>query len=126
MRAWKSAFSVNDRAHLVRAAAHRLADLNAEFSLHRHADQCAQADHRVDDEPGRFRRVRKVDAKSISITATPPNEGSVEFEPFEFFEMGGEIELTFDRENGLPLKISGEIRGLGRVDFVLSEVSQRR
>ena len=78
-------------------------------------------------EGTRHERVnRKVDAKSISITATPPDDGSIAFEPFEFFEMGGEIELTFDRENGLPLKISGEIRGLGRVDFVLSEVSQRR
>ena len=69
---------------------------------------------------------REVNARNIRISALPPEFGGVEFEPFEFFEMGGEIGLDLDPDSGLPLRISGEISGLGRVDFLLSEINRRR
>jgi hypothetical protein len=68
---------------------------------------------------------RETAVRKIRVQAFPPEADGVSPEPFEFFEMGGEIEIDLDAENGLPLRISGEIGGLGRVDFLLSEVTWR-
>jgi hypothetical protein len=66
---------------------------------------------------------RKTAVRKIRVQAFPPEDDGVSPEPFEFFEMGGEIEIDLDAETGLPLRITGEISGLGRVDFLLSEVT---
>ena len=46
-------------------------------------------------------------------------------EPFEFFEMGGVIEIDLDAGTGLPLRISGDVQGFGRAEFLLGEVVWR-
>jgi hypothetical protein len=66
---------------------------------------------------------RETAVRKVRVQAFPPEADGVSPEPFEFFEMGGEIEIDLDAENGLPLRISGEISGLGRVEFLLSEVT---
>jgi hypothetical protein len=68
---------------------------------------------------------RKTAVRKVRVQAFPPEVDGVSPEPFEFFELGGEIEIDLDAENGLPLRIAGEIGGLGRVDFLLSEVTWR-
>ncbi len=66
---------------------------------------------------------RETAVRKIRIQAFPPEADGVSPEPFEFFEMGGEIEIDLDAENGLPLRITGEIGFIGRADFLFSEVT---
>ncbi len=65
--------------------------------------------------------VRKVRIQAFA----PEQDGGAGTEPFEFFEMGGDIEIDLDAETGLPLRITGEVPGLGRVAFALSEAELR-
>ncbi len=67
----------------------------------------------------------KVAVRKVRIQAFLPEADGVNPEPFEFFEMGGEIEIDLDADSGVPLRITGEIVGLGRVDFLLNEVVRR-
>jgi hypothetical protein len=64
--------------------------------------------------------------RTIRIEAAAPEDGGIEPESFEFFEMSGEIEIDLAAETGLPLRISGEIPGFGRAVFLLSEAEMRR
>ncbi len=68
---------------------------------------------------------REAAVRKVRIQAFLPEADGVNPEPFEFFEMGGEIEIDLDADSGLPLRITGEIVGLGRVDFLLNEVVWR-
>lgn len=68
---------------------------------------------------------REAAFRKVRIQAFLPEADGVNPEPFEFFEMGGEIEIDLDADSGLPLRITGEIVGLGRVDFLLNEVVWR-
>lgn len=75
---------------------------------------------------GARREVRREAAiRTIRLEALPPESGDVEPETFEFFEMSGEIEIDLEAESGLPVRISGEIAGLGRIAVALSEVELR-
>lgn len=75
---------------------------------------------------GAGREVRREAAiRKIRLEALPPESGDVETETFEFFEMSGEIEIDLEAESGLPLRISGEIAGLGRIAVELSEAELR-
>lgn len=47
-------------------------------------------------------------------------------DPFEVFEMTGDIEIWLDESSGLPLQISGQVSGIGTVSFVLKEATLRR
>ena len=68
---------------------------------------------------------REAGLRRIRIRSFPPEVDGIRPERFEFFEMGGEIAIDLDRDSGLPLRISGEIGRLGRVEFLLSEVTLR-
>lgn len=81
-----------------------------------------EADYGETKSNARTEMRRKAEVRKVRIEAVAPKAGEVEPEPFEFFEMGGVIEIDLDAENGLPLRISGEIAGFGRVAFLLSEV----
>ena len=73
--------------------------------------------------PNQVRREARV--RKIRIQAFAPKGEGVESEPFEFFEMGGEIEMDVEADSGLPLRIAGEVAGFGRVEFALSEAVLR-
>jgi hypothetical protein len=75
---------------------------------------------RLSAEPG---ETLEADYREIG-QAFPPEVEGVNVDPFEFFEMRGEIEIDLDAESGLPLRVSGEI-GSRRVEFQLSEVAWR-
>jgi len=64
---------------------------------------------------------RQAQVRTVRIQASPPQYDGVEPEPFEFFEISGDIKIDLDAENGLPLRMIGEISGFGRVELVLSE-----
>lgn len=68
---------------------------------------------------------RRAAVRTVRIDAVAPEANPAGIEPFEFFEMGGTIEIDLDAETGLPLRISGEVTGLGRVAFTLSEADLR-
>ena len=68
---------------------------------------------------------RTASVRKIRIQASVPEADEDNAEPFEFFEMRGEIEIDLDADSGLPLRVAGEIGGVGRVDFLLSEVAWR-
>jgi hypothetical protein len=69
---------------------------------------------------------RDARVRRIRIEAVLPKLEGLTPDPFEFFEMGGEIEIDLDADSGLPLRIGGEISGFGRVEFLLGEVEWRR
>jgi hypothetical protein len=64
---------------------------------------------------------RAVDAPSVRIVARPGE--AAEPDPFEFFELTGDIEIALDPSTRIPVLISGDLPGLGRVDFALSEAT---
>jgi hypothetical protein len=68
---------------------------------------------------------RPAAVRKIRIQAFVPEADEANADPFEFFEMRGEIEIDLDADSGLPLRVAGEIGGIGRVDFLLSEVAWR-
>jgi hypothetical protein len=72
------------------------------------------------------RQVRgRAAVRRIRIQAFAPTDAGAGTEPFEFFEMTGDIEIELDAESGLPLRIAGEVAGFGRVSFVLAEAVLR-
>ena len=46
-------------------------------------------------------------------------------DPFEVFEMTGEIAIWLEESSGLPLQISGQVSGIGTVTFMLTEATLR-
>ena len=69
---------------------------------------------------------RGIDAQRIRIVARPGDAAGLEPDPFEFFEITGDIEIVLDPSTRVPVMISGDLPGLGRVDFSLSEVTLAR
>jgi len=65
---------------------------------------------------------REIAAKRIVLEAVPFPAAKREPDPFEFFEMGGDIEILVDPSSRLPLRISGEVSGFD-VKFELAEVT---
>ena len=68
---------------------------------------------------------REARVRKIRIQALGPRGKGGDPEPFEFFEMGGEIEIDLEADSGLPLRIAGHVAGFGRVEFTLSEAVLR-
>lgn len=83
-----------------------------------------EADYREIGNGGQSQVRRRAAIRKIRIQAFPPEVEGVNVDPFEFFEMRGEIEIDLDAESGLPLRVSGQI-GSRRVEFQLSEVDWR-
>lgn len=98
-----------ETVYRVRLAAAPVATLQADYLEIRGAD--------------RTQVRRQAAVRKIRIQAFAPEDDGTE--AFEFFEMSGDIEIDLDAENGLPLRITGEIAGFGRVAFALSEVDLR-
>lgn len=80
----------------------------------------------LETRDGTQTRVRgEVKVRRGRIEALGDDASRTDDEPFEFFEMGGEIEIDLDVKSGLPLRISGDIQGFGRAEFLLGEVAWR-
>ena len=65
---------------------------------------------------------RAISARRIVLKAVPDPAAKREPDPFEFFEMRGDIEILLDPSSRVPLKISGEVSGYS-VAFSLTEVA---
>jgi len=68
---------------------------------------------------------RDAAVRTVRIEAEAAATGEIEPEPFEFFEMSGEIAIDLDPESGLPLRISGQIGRFGQVVVLLAEADLR-
>ena len=69
---------------------------------------------------------RDITARKIRLEARPSGVGDFEPDPFEFFEMPGDIEIFLDESSRIPVQVVGNVSGLGRVVFTLSEVTLSR
>lgn len=59
----------------------------------------------------------------VALGATPLATGGLEHDPFELFEMQGDMAIFVARESGLPVKVSGTIPNFGAMDFLLREAT---
>ena len=66
-----------------------------------------------------------VDVRVIELQPQPLGGAGQEREAFEFMGLEGDIAVSLDRVTGLPLMLSGELPGLGRVRLELTEVRLR-
>ena len=67
---------------------------------------------------------RSADVLRIRVQAEPLDPGAPQREPFEMLGMeGGNVEILVDVAEHLPVRVSGELPDLGRVDFNLEEVT---
>jgi hypothetical protein len=69
---------------------------------------------------------RDITARTVRLEARPSGAGGLEPDPFEFFEMPGDIEIFLDGSSGIPVQVVGNVSGFGRVVFALREVTLRR
>lgn len=81
-----------------------------------------QANYTEVEEGSRNRVAREISARRIVLKAVPDPAARRKPDPFEFFEMRSDIEILLDPSSRLPLKISGEVSGVG-VAFTLTEVT---
>ncbi len=68
----------------------------------------------------------RVAARQVVLKATAAYGAGRKPDPFEVFEMSGDIEIWLEGSSGLPLQISGQVSGIGTVSFVLTEATMRR
>ena len=71
----------------------------------------------------RHRVNREIAVLKVRLEATSHYRGDLEPDPFEFFELSGDIEILLDAASRVPVKVSGEISGIGKVEFFLTEVT---
>jgi hypothetical protein len=83
-------------------------------------------DYTAFDGESRTRIDRRVAARKIVLKTRAADGGDLEPDPFEVFEMTGDIEIWLDQSSGLPLRIGGHVSGIGKVNFVLKEATLRR
>ncbi len=69
---------------------------------------------------------RDITARKIRLEARSSGAGDFEPDPFEFFEMPGDIEIFLDESSRIPVQVVGNVPGLGRIVFTLSEVTLSR
>ncbi len=69
---------------------------------------------------------RHITARKIRLEARPSGAGELEPDPFEFFEMPGDIEIFLDESSRIPVQVVGTVPVFGKVVFALSEVTLRR
>ncbi len=86
--------------------------------------EALEADYRETRSADQAQVRRRAATRKIRIQAVLSDDAGASADPFEFFEMRGEIEIDLDAGSGLPLRVSGEI-GSRRVEFHLSEVAWR-
>lgn len=83
-----------------------------------------QANYTEVEEGSRNPVAREISANRIVLKAVSDPAERRKPDPFEFFEMRGDIEILLDPSSRLPLKISGKVSGVG-VAFALTEVTPR-
>jgi hypothetical protein len=85
-----------------------------------------EVDYRAFQGESYTRIKRRIGARKIVLKTRAPDGGALEPDPFEVFEMTGDIEIWVDGSSGLPVQIVGQVSGIGKVSFVLKEVTLRR
>ena len=63
----------------------------------------------------------KPDVQTIVISSRPLQPAEQEPEPFEFFEMRGDIGISFDPASRLPVKVRGVVKNVGEITLELVE-----
>lgn len=66
-----------------------------------------------------------VESQGIALRPQPLGALQQEREPFEFMGLEGDIRVYLDPATGLPLRLSGDLGGLGRVELDLTGVDLR-
>ena len=82
-------------------------------------------DYQVTDAAGRREVRRQAQIRRVRIQTFLPDPDGRDADPFEFFEMRGEIEIDLDVETRLPLRVAGDVGGIGRVEFHLHAATLR-
>jgi hypothetical protein len=73
--------------------------------------------HGTDEEPVE----QEIGVLTIRISSHPMQPAEQEPEPFEFFEMRGDIEVSYDPVSGLPVQVRGTVNNVGEATFHLVE-----
>ncbi len=68
---------------------------------------------------------RRVAARKAILKSKAAYGAGKKPDPFELFEMTGDIAIWLDESSRLPLQSSGEVSGIGRVTFALTEATLR-
>jgi hypothetical protein len=63
----------------------------------------------------------KITVLKIVLSGRPSEPAERKPEPFEFFEMRGDIEISVDIASGLPVRVRGTVANLGEATFDLVE-----
>jgi len=80
--------------------------------------------------PVRYTRRRGTDEEAveqeiavvaITISSHPMTPTEQKPEPFEFFEMRGDIQVSYDPVSGLPVQVRGTVKNVGEATFHLTE-----
>jgi hypothetical protein len=71
----------------------------------------------TDEEPVE----QEIGVLSITISSRPLQPAEQEPEPFEFFEMRGDIEVSYDPASRLPVQVRGTVNNVGEATFHLVE-----
>ncbi len=58
---------------------------------------------------------------TIAISSRPLEPVAQKPEPFEFFEMRGDVQISFDPASRLPVQVRGTVKNIGETTFRLSE-----
>jgi len=69
---------------------------------------------------------QEIDVLTITISSRPLRPAEQEPEPFEFFEMRGDIEVSYDPVSGLPVQVRGTVKNVGEATFRLIEADPVR
>lgn len=69
----------------------------------------------TDEEPVE----QEVGVLTITISSRPLQPAEQEPEPFEFFEMRGDIQVSYDPVSGLPVQVRGTVNNVGEATFHL-------
>jgi hypothetical protein len=85
-----------------------------------------EVDYKALDGESSSRVKGRVAARRVLLKTRAAYGAGRKPDPFEVFEMTGAIEIWLEESSGLPLQISGQVSGIGKVAFVLKEVTLRR
>jgi hypothetical protein len=69
---------------------------------------------------------QEIEVLTIAISNRPLRPAEQEPEPFEFFEMRGDIEVSYDPVSGLPVQVRGTVKNVGEATFHLVEADLAR
>ena len=74
---------------------------------------------------GEAKVLRSVEAFPVRFVGVPLDPKAKEREDFSFLGLKGEVVLYLEKESRLPVQVSGEIPGIGRVEMRASEIKFR-